>query len=49
MRKYIAVDAHVHLWEKQQGRVEGRPVTGVGGGKSNFGNMLYNVPCKFVM
>lgn len=40
MRKYIAVDAHVHLWEKQQGRVEGRPVTGVGGGKSNFGGEI---------
>lgn len=40
MRKYIAVDAHVHLWEKQQGRVEGSPVTGVGGGKSNFGGEI---------
>ncbi len=40
MRRYIAVDAHVHLWEKQKGRVEGRPVTGVGGGKSNFGGEI---------
>lgn len=40
MRKYIAVDAHVHLWEKQQGRVEGSPVTGVGGGKSDFGGEI---------
>lgn len=37
MRKYIAIDAHVHLWEKQHGTVEGKPVFGVGGGKSNFG------------
>ena len=37
MREYIAIDAHVHLWERQQGRVNGRPVVGVGQGKSNFG------------
>ena len=31
------IDAHVHLWEKQQGRVNGLPVYGLGGGKSMFG------------
>lgn len=36
----IIVDAHVHLWEKQQGRVNGRPVFGVGGGKSDFGGEI---------
>ncbi|MBR3741170.1 MAG: amidohydrolase [Clostridia bacterium] len=31
------IDAHVHLWEKQQGRVNGSPVYDIGGGKSMFG------------
>jgi predicted TIM-barrel fold metal-dependent hydrolase len=31
------IDAHVHLWQKQQGRVNGLPVYGLGGGKSQFG------------
>lgn len=37
MSKYTVVDAHLHLWEKQNGRVNGRPVIGVGNGKSDFG------------
>lgn len=37
MREYIAIDAHVHLWKRQQGRVNGRPVIGVGQGRSDFG------------
>ena len=31
------IDAHVHLWEKQQGKVNGLPVYDLGGGKSMFG------------
>ncbi len=31
------IDAHVHLWEKQLGRVDGLPVYDIGGGKSMFG------------
>lgn len=31
------IDAHVHLWEKQRGRVNGLPVYDIGGGKSMFG------------
>ena len=31
------IDAHVHLWEKQQGRVNGLPVFNLGGGRSQFG------------
>ena len=31
------IDAHVHLWEKQRGWVNGLPVYDVGGGKSMFG------------
>ena len=37
MRERIRIDAHVHLWEKQQGTVSGRPVYSVGNGKSDFG------------
>ena len=37
MSREIAVDVHVHLWEKQQGIVNGRAVFDVGGGKSDFG------------
>jgi len=35
--QYVIIDAHLHLWEKQNGRVNGKPVVGVGGGKSDFG------------
>ena len=31
------IDAHVHLWLKQQGRVNGLPVYDLGGGRSQFG------------
>ncbi|MBE5815551.1 MAG: amidohydrolase [Clostridiales bacterium] len=31
------IDAHLHLWQKQQGRVNGLPVYSLGGGRSLFG------------
>ena len=31
------IDAHVHLWQKQRGQVNGLPVYDLGGGKSQFG------------
>ena len=31
------IDAHVHLWRQQRGRVNGLPVYGLGNGKSQFG------------
>jgi predicted TIM-barrel fold metal-dependent hydrolase len=34
------IDAHLHLWEKQQGRVNGLPVYDVGGGRSMFGGEI---------
>ena len=34
------IDAHVHLWEKQQGLVNGLPVYGLGGGRSQFGAVV---------
>ena len=33
----MIIDAHLHLWKKQQGIVNGKPVYDLGGGKSNFG------------
>ena len=40
MSKYVIIDAHLHLWKKQQGLVNGRPVVGVGDGKSDFGGEI---------
>jgi len=34
------IDAHLHLWEKQQGRVNGLPVYDLGGGRSQFGDAV---------
>lgn len=34
------IDAHLHLWETQHGRVNGRPVFSVGNGKSDFGGKI---------
>ena len=36
----MVIDAHLHLWETQQGRVDGRPVTALTGGRSDFGGAL---------
>ena len=36
----MIIDAHLHLWETQQGRVNGQPVTALTGGKSDFGGAL---------
>ena len=33
----MIIDAHLHLWEKQNGRVNGKPVYDLGGGRSDFG------------
>jgi len=40
LSKYVIIDAHLHLWKKQQGMVNGRPVVGVGDGKSDFGGEI---------
>ena len=34
------IDAHVHLWLEQQGKVDGLPVYSLGGGRSMFGNEI---------
>lgn len=40
LREYVIIDAHLHLWEKQNGRVNSKPVIGVGNGKSDFGGEI---------
>lgn len=36
----MIIDCHAHLWKTQQGKVDGRVVFSVGGGKSNFGGEI---------
>ena len=36
----MIIDAHAHLWKKQQGIVNGKPVYDIGGGKSDFGGEI---------
>lgn len=33
----MIIDAHMHLWKKQNGIVNGKPVYDIGGGRSDFG------------
>lgn len=36
----MIIDAHSHLWKVQKGIVDGKPVYGIGGGKSDFGGAV---------
>ena len=36
----MIIDAHAHLWKKQNGVVNGKPVYDIGGGKSDFGGEI---------
>ena len=36
----MIIDAHSHLWKKQNGIVNGKPVFDIGGGKSDFGGVV---------
>lgn len=36
----MIIDAHAHLWKKQKGVVNGKPVYDIGGGKSDFGGEI---------
>ena len=40
MSDLLIVDAHAHLWDRQHGMVDGRPVVPVGNGKSDFGGAI---------
>ena len=49
LREYIVIDAHLHLWEKQNGRINNRPVTGIGNGKSDFGGEIRQMMPPFMV
>lgn len=36
----MIIDAHLHLWDRQQGRVNGKPVVALKDGRSDFGGEL---------
>lgn len=36
----MIIDAHVHLWNAQHGKVNGKPVVSLGGGRSDFGGEI---------
>ena len=36
----MIIDAHAHLWKKQNGIVNGKPVFDIGGGRSDFGGEI---------
>lgn len=36
----MIIDAHIHLWDRQAGRVNGKPVVPLTGGRSDFGGEL---------
>ena len=36
MSDFVIIDAHLHLWEKQDGCVKNLPVRSLGNGKSSF-------------
>lgn len=36
----MIIDAHAHLWKKQKGVVNGKPVYDIGGGRSSFGGEI---------
>lgn len=36
----MVIDAHLHLWDKQHGMVNGKPVYDIGGGRSDFGGVI---------
>lgn len=36
----MIIDAHLHLWKEQNGKVDNKPVYSIGGGKSSFGGNI---------
>lgn len=45
----MIIDAHVHLWKNQKGRVDGRPVYGTENGKSNFGGEIRQMTPPYLL
>lgn len=45
----MIIDAHTHLWKKQNGLVDGRPVIALNNGKSNFGGEIRQMMPPFML
>lgn len=45
----MIIDAHTHLWKKQNGRVNGKPVTALENGKSDFGGEIRQMMPPFML
>lgn len=42
------IDAHLHLWHKQHGMVDGLPVYDLGGGRSQFGSVVRQMTPAYI-
>ena len=45
----MIIDAHVHLWKVQNGRVNGKQVYGLGNGRSNFGGEILQMTPPYLL
>lgn len=45
----MIIDAHAHLWKKQKGIVNGKPVFDIGGGRSNFGGEIKQMMPPYII
>lgn len=45
----MILDAHTHLWKKQHGLVNGKPVFDVGGGRSDFGGEIRQMTPPYIV
>ena len=45
----MILDAHLHLWNPQKGVVNGRAVTALDGGKSDFGGQLWQMMPPYML
>ena len=45
----MIIDAHVHLWKVQNGRVNGSRVYGLGNGRSNFGGEILQMTPPYLL
>ena len=45
----MIIDAHAHLWKKQAGIVNGKPVYDIGGGKSDFGGEVRQMMPPYII
>lgn len=45
----MIIDAHLHLWKEQKGRLGEKPVYSIGGGKSDFGGQIRQMLPPYMM